>query len=81
MNCQHALERVGDLVDGDLSRGERVWLQLHLLLCRQCRRYLATYRATIRVTRAVYAVSERSTPEFVMSESRIAAILAAVRGG
>ena len=79
MNCQQALERVGDLVDDDLSRGDRVWLQLHLLLCRQCRRYSETYRATIRAAKTAYAVSEPASAEFVMSESRIAAILAAVR--
>ena len=81
MSCQQALERVGDLVDGDLSHGDRVWLQLHLLLCRQCRRYLATYRVAIRAAKTAYAISEQAIPEFAMSESRIAAILAAVRSG
>jgi hypothetical protein len=63
VNCQEALERMADLVDGDLSRWDRFRLRLHLGLCRLCRRYLASYRATIRAAKTLSADNSGSAGE------------------
>jgi hypothetical protein len=81
MRCQHALELFGGLVDSDLSRRDRVWLRLHLLLCRHCRRYLASYRAAIRLGKAAYRPVEGPEREEEIPDDQIAAILEAVREG
>ncbi len=79
MKCRHALELVGDLVDNDLVRRDRWRLRLHLLLCRYCRRYLASYRAAIRAGKAAFTSVEGPEADEEIPGEQIAAILKAVR--
>ncbi|MEH6706441.1 MAG: zf-HC2 domain-containing protein [Alloalcanivorax venustensis] len=53
LKCQHVEQRADALVDGTpLSRRERLALNLHLLICRHCRRYLRQLRALVGSLRA-----------------------------
>ena len=79
MRCQDALERFGDLVDNDLVRRDRWRLRLHLLICRHCRRYLASYRAAIRAGKAALHALEGPQADEEIPDDQIAAILEAVR--
>lgn len=82
MKCQEALELIGDLVDDDLDRQSGVWVRLHLLICRHCRRYLASYRATIRAEKnAFLPLDEPDSGEEIeeIPDEQVAAILKAVR--
>jgi anti-sigma factor RsiW len=79
VKCQQALELLGDLVDNDLVRRDRLRLRLHLLLCRHCRRYLASYRATIRAEKAAFRGLEGPEADEEVPDDQIAAILEAVR--
>jgi len=50
-----------DYLDGALPPGPRRRFELHLAVCRECRRYLAGYRRTIALTRASLALT-RANP-------------------
>ncbi len=79
MNCRELLDQLDDCVDGD--RGRRIgWrLRLHLWICRQCRRYLSTYRATIRLEQAAFRQDEESPAE--VPDELKQSIAAALREG
>lgn len=53
MNCREVLELMGEYADGDLGVWSRCRLRLHLWICRNCRRYLSSYRAVIRIAKSV----------------------------
>jgi predicted anti-sigma-YlaC factor YlaD len=57
MSCQEVTELLADYLDGQLPLRQRIVFRLHLLMCRDCRRYLGSYAATIRLTRALGANS------------------------
>lgn len=74
VNCQQAFELIGDFVDSDLSLKGRTRLRLHLLICRHCRRYFSSYRATIRAEKNAFLdVDEPGADE--IPDDLIAAIL------
>ena len=61
MNCRQVLDLLDDCVDGP---GQRIgWrLGLHLWICRQCRRYLSCYRATIRLEKEAFRDDAQNPP-------------------
>jgi hypothetical protein len=79
VTCQQALELMGELVDDDLDRRHRLRVRLHLLICRHCRRYLASYRTALRAGKAAFRVLEGAEEE--IADAQVAAILEAARSG
>jgi len=53
MNCRDVNRFLADYLDGALPWYQRLLFKVHLLLCRQCRRYLASYVTTVRVTKSL----------------------------
>lgn len=51
LNCRQATEQASALLDGELTRAARWSLRLHLMICHNCRRYLAQLRLTVRAVR------------------------------
>lgn len=47
LSCREATARASALLDDSLTRRERWGLQLHLMMCRNCRRYLDQLRLTV----------------------------------
>lgn len=78
MNCRKAIELASDLVDDDLARRLRIRLSLHLLICRHCRRYLDSYRTTVRAEKAAYRNVDQDFGEEIPDE-QIAAIMNAIQ--
>jgi anti-sigma factor RsiW len=76
MTCREVADFVGDYISGDLPAATRRWFDWHLLTCRNCRRYLATYRAAIAAGRAAFADLDAGA-EGVAPDELIRAILAA----
>jgi anti-sigma factor RsiW len=76
MTCRDVADFVGDYISGDLSAATARRFDWHLLTCRNCRRYLATYRATIAAGRAAFADLDAGA-DGVVPEELIRAILAA----
>jgi hypothetical protein len=78
VTCRQALELMGELVDNDLDRRHRLRVRLHLLICRHCRRYLSSYRMTLRAGKSAFRAREGVEDE--IPDAQVAAILEAVRG-
>jgi anti-sigma factor RsiW len=79
VTCQQALDLLGDFVDGDLDRRWREGLRLHLLICRHCRRYLATYRATLKAARDAHRRFDDPSLSEQVPDELVAAILKAAQ--
>lgn len=54
LKCRDFVERADGLLDGSLSRRQRLSLRLHSVLCRHCRRYLRQLRALLAAIPAVH---------------------------
>jgi hypothetical protein len=52
VNCRKALELMAKYADADLGVWIRWRLRIHVWICRNCRRYLSSYRATIRIAKS-----------------------------
>lgn len=57
LSCREISEFLADYVEGQLPRWQRLTFQLHLALCRDCRRYLASYRRTIKAAASLRPAS------------------------
>lgn len=51
LSCRQLVEQSGDLLDGPLSVRQRLALQLHLMLCGNCRRFMRQLRLGQQVLR------------------------------
>ena len=60
LNCRQVTDRASDYLDEALPFWERFQMQLHLVLCHHCRRYLRQLRATVRV---MSGLSKTEVPE------------------
>jgi hypothetical protein len=78
MACREVIGFLDDYLDGKLPRRQRWAFKLHLLLCRHCRRYLASYATTIRLATNVGDANGDIEP---IPEELVQAILAAKRLG
>ena len=73
MTCRDVYGFLDDFLEGGLDLVTRLAFQGHLLLCSACRKYLATYRASIEAARH----SERAdAPPGEIPEELVAIILA-----
>ncbi len=48
LKCREVVNRADQLLDGDLSRGQRFAVKMHLLMCHHCRRYVRQLRFLLR---------------------------------
>lgn len=51
LTCKELVARSSDLLDGELSFRERMAVRRHLMLCRNCRRFIKQMRLTQAVVR------------------------------
>ena len=58
ITCARSEELIDVFCEGDLAAGERRRASLHFLVCPDCRSYLAAYRRTIALEKAVFAHPE-----------------------
>ena len=78
MSCKDVTEFLSDYLDGALPMRQRLAFKLHLLMCRDCRKYLDSYVTTVKLANTLRKPTE---PEEVLPipEELVQAILA-VRG-
>jgi predicted anti-sigma-YlaC factor YlaD len=76
MNCREVADFLSDYLDGTLPLRQRLTFRLHLLLCRDCRRYLDSFAATVKLT---HSLGERPAEEdkSPIPEALVQAILTA----
>ena len=75
MTCRDVTDVLDGYLDGKLPRSQRLAIRLHLLLCRDCRNYLRSYKLTIRAAKAAMLDLDRPPPPD-MPEELVKAILA-----
>ena len=85
MNCRQALELFDSHLEMRLTPFQRWRLRLHLWICRHCRRYLTSYKMTVRAEKAAlqiesYAAINEIPEELVKSIVKLAENRGAVRG-
>ena len=76
LTCQELEGFMVDYLDGTLPERQRRKFDLHLRLCRDCRRYIEAYKGSMTLCQAAFAEPEGSLPEDV-PEELVKAILAA----
>lgn len=62
LSCRDFVNNADQLLDRDLRVSTRIALQIHLLLCRHCRRYLKQLR---RLVEAIPFMHNKATEEEV----------------
>lgn len=78
MTCREVADFLLDYVSDTLPADVRAAFERHLGVCPNCRAYLATYRATIELGRAAFAVVDADARDEV-PEDLVNAILDSVR--
>lgn len=48
LKCREVVDSADQLLDGSLSRRQRIAVQLHLMICHHCRRYVRQLRVLLR---------------------------------
>ena len=77
MTCQELTDFLADYLDGELPSAVRDAFDGHLAACSQCRNYLASYRATIRLGNAALRGSADDPVPAEVPDALLKAILAA----
>lgn len=77
-SCEHATERMTDLVEGALPWPKRMAMRGHLLLCRACREFLWGLRAVPGLAREAFREPE---PPTTHGNASLDAVLALLRSG
>ena len=76
LTCRGLVDFLDDFLSGELPTAERVRFEQHLVRCRECIEYLASYRASVRLTRALCDDLDDPVPADVPGEL-VTAIVAA----
>jgi anti-sigma factor RsiW len=76
--CQELEGFIVDYLDGTLPERQRLKFELHLRMCRDCRRYLEQYNRTIALSQAAFCEPHETAAQDVPQEL-VRAILAARR--
>jgi anti-sigma factor RsiW len=53
MTCNELLERLVDFLGGELVAEHKETVEVHIKGCPKCESYVATYRRTVTITRAL----------------------------
>ena len=80
MTCSEFTEFLDRYIDGDLPPEEAREFERHLGVCRECVRYLDTYKRAVELGKDAFGGAGKELPEDV-PEDLIRAILAARRSG
>lgn len=75
ITCQAFEDFIDDYLEGALGHRQRFVFELHVLLCPNCRRYLAAFRRSRELGQAAWSEEESGA----VPEDLIAAILTAKR--
>ena len=74
ITCREFEEFVLSYLDGELPARQAKIFEWHLRICRECREYLAAYKRTIELGRAVLGPAHEAVPDDV-PEDLVRAVL------
>ena len=77
INCEEFEAFIVDYLEENLSRSQRIKFDMHLKLCRECRDYLQSYKATMNLTKAQTDIPFSKMEMGEVPEDLIKAVLAA----
>lgn len=77
MSCQDAIDQFDAYADESLGPRARWRVRLHLWCCRNCRRYLSSYRTTLRVEKLAF--DETHDPAAAAPPEALVAVILAAR--
>ena len=77
MTCRELTDFLADYLSDELPASQRSAFDRHLSVCPACRRYLASYRATIEMGKAALRPSEDEEVPPEVPQGLVDAILAA----
>jgi len=77
ITCRQFENFIVDYLDGGLTTHERRVFELHLRICRECREYLAAYKASMEAAKLGLASDLSALPEDA-PEDLVTAILASI---
>lgn len=80
ITCRELEDFIGGYLEGELPFRQRFIFRLHLVFCRECRDYLASYREALALGKAVLRPSNEPLPE-EFPEELVRAILSACGKG
>ncbi len=80
MTCKDLIDFLDDYLAGALPPGQRERFEEHLAVCRDCANYLDSYKRTVLLGRAAFAMPEDPVPQDV-PQDLLRAILAARPSG
>jgi anti-sigma factor RsiW len=80
ITCREIEDFILDYLDGALPWRQRVVFRAHMVLCRECRDYLASYEKAIALGKAVFQHPDEQAPDEV-PEDLVRAILTARKAG
>ena len=63
LTCRELTEFLDDYLAGALAADRRALFDRHLAVCPDCRNYLASYRATVRLVKAAGERTMQGVPE------------------
>ncbi|MGD9661225.1 MAG: zf-HC2 domain-containing protein [Porticoccaceae bacterium] len=66
LKCREVVDNADQLLDGNISRRQRLALKMHLLICRHCRRYVRQLRALLRAIPFMYGKASDTEVSRVM---------------
>lgn len=78
ITCREFEDFLLDYLEGNLPAGQRRIFDLHIAICRECRDYLAAYKATMNLGKRAFEEPEAPPPGAV-PEDLVDAVLAARR--
>lgn len=71
MNCREAIELLAESGDGKPGPTAGWRFKLHLWCCRNCRNYMHTYNATVRLEKQAYQITDdeaTTVPEELLAQ-------------
>lgn len=77
IDCEEFEAFIFDYLEGNLSRPQRIKFEMHLKLCRECRDYVKTYKATMELTKTQTDIPFSKMGMGEVPEDLIKAVLAA----
>lgn len=66
LKCREVVDTVDQMLEGSINRRQRLAIQIHLLICRHCRRYICQLQALQRAMPFLYGQASDAEVSQVM---------------
>lgn len=67
LKCREVVDNADQLIDGTMSRRQRLAINMHLLICVHCRRYMRQLQALLRAIPLMHGQASEAEVSRVMN--------------